>query len=91
MVYLRENEPDYYVNYNNNLLLFENKDVLIYKTVKAANDIDTIESFFKQRFLQSEKKGVGIKQLVNSSEFICNKSFEFDETIQYDHRLEFFQ
>jgi hypothetical protein len=85
-----KNEPDYYVNYNNTVLLFENKDVLINKTIKAANDIETIESFFKERFLQSKKKGVGIKQLVNSIEFICNKTFKFDETIQYNHRLEIF-
>ncbi|MBF6643910.1 MULTISPECIES: hypothetical protein [Chryseobacterium] len=85
-----KNEPDYYVNYNNTLLLFENKDVLISKTVKAANDMETIESFLKERFLQSEKKGVGIKQLVKSIEFIINKNFLFDETIRYDHRLEIF-
>lgn len=85
-----KNEPDYYVNYNNTLLLFENKDVLINKTVKAANDIEVIESFFKERFLQSKKKGVGIKQLVNSIEFIYNETFKFDETIQYNHRLEIF-
>ncbi|MDR6487212.1 hypothetical protein J2799_001697 [Chryseobacterium vietnamense] len=85
-----KNEPDYYVNYNNTVLLFENKDVLISKTVKAANDMESIESFLKERFLQSSKKGVGIKQLVNSIEFICKKTFKFDDTIQYDHKLEIF-
>lgn len=85
-----KNEPDYYVNYNNTLLLFENKDVLINKKIKASKDIETIESFLKERFLQSDKKGVGIKQLVNSIEFICSRTFLFDKTIRYDHKLEIF-
>lgn len=85
-----KNEPDYYLNYNNTLLIFENKDVLISKSIKSANDIETIENFLKERFLQSKKKGVGIKQLVNSIEFIYNQNFKFDNTIKYNHKIEIF-
>lgn len=84
------NEPDYYINYNNTILLFENKDILISKSIKSANDIGTIENFLKERFLQSKKKGVGIKQLVNSIEFIYTQNFKFDNTIKYNHKIEIF-
>lgn len=84
------NEPDYYINYNNTLLIIENKDILISKSIKSANDIETIENFLKERFLQSKKKGVGIKQLVNSIEFIYTQNFKFDHTIKYNHKIEIF-
>lgn len=85
-----KNEPDYYINYNNTILLFENKDILINKSIKSANDIETIDNFLKERFLQSKKKGVGIKQLVNSIEIIYNKNFIFDNTIKYNRKIEIF-
>lgn len=44
--------------------------------------------------MQSKKKrkikGVGIKQLVNSIEFIYNQNFKFDNTIKYNHKIEIF-
>lgn len=85
-----KNEPDYYINYNNTILLFENKDVLINKSIKSANDVETIENFLKERFLQNKNKGVGIKQLANSIEFIATKKFKFDDKIKYNHKIEIF-
>lgn len=83
------NEPDYYVNYNNTLFVFENKDVLIAKNIKAAKNIQTLENFLKERFLQSDK-GVGIKQLVNTIEFVRDNNFKFDNTINYNRKIEIF-
>lgn len=86
----KKNEPDYYVNYDNTIIIFENKDVLINKKIKSARDINTINEFLKDKFFHSKKKGVGINQLINSIESIFNKKFEFDEKIIYSKKIEIF-
>lgn len=86
----KNNEPDYYVNYNNNIILFENKDVLINKLVKSATEIETINNFLYERFVQSTKKDVGVKQLANSIESIYKNNFQFDGKIIYKKKIEIF-
>ncbi|MGV3697585.1 hypothetical protein [Flavobacterium sp.] len=86
----KENEPDYYVNYNNNLLIIENKDVLVNKTIKKATEIETINNFLHERFVHSGKKAIGINQLINSIESVYKEDFKFDEKINYKKRIEIF-
>lgn len=86
----KKNEPDFYINYNNTLLLFENKDVLIGKTIKSSTDVSNIDLFLKEKFYQSSKKGVGIKQIINSIQSIYKQNFEFDKQINYDKKIEIF-
>lgn len=69
-------EPDYYVRCKDRIFLFENKDVMIAKGVKASADIEKINEAFQTKF---NKKGVGIDQLIYSIEQIANKTFKYDD------------
>ena len=83
-------EPDYYINYKNSIILFENKDILINKNIKSAREIKVIKDFLNDKLFQSKKKGVGIKQLVNSIESIYKKTFVFDPHINYNKKIEIY-
>lgn len=86
----QENQLDYYVNYNNTIYLFENKDVLINKSIKATNSIEPLLVFLKQKFYLNKDKKVGIQQLVYSIEQIYNANFKFDDTINYNKKIQIF-
>lgn len=85
-----DGEPDYYIRHNNTVLLFENKDVLISKTVKSSANIDEINSILYEKFVNDGKKAVGIGQLVNSIEDIVNKNFQLDEYVNSDNVVNIF-
>lgn len=80
-------EPDYYLRYNNNIFLFENKDVLIAKAVKASADIEKINETLKIKFLGDENHKVGIGQLINTIEEILEKKFRFDTYVNSKNNL----
>ena len=74
-------EPDYCVRYNNDVFVFENKDVLVAKSIKASADIEQINNILKTKFLSDGKKSVGIGQIVNTIVEIGNKKFRFDDYV----------
>lgn len=85
-----DKEPDYYVRHNNRVYLFENKDVLIDKKVKVSGDILKIDKVLKERFLKSNKKAVGIGQLINSIEKIVDKTFEYDDYVNSKNNIKIY-
>src|SRR5690606_15031291 len=74
-----DNEPDYYVRHNNQVLLFENKDVLIAKSIKSSGDIQKINGVLKSKFLEVNNKPIGVGQLVTSIVQIIENDFKFDD------------
>jgi hypothetical protein len=83
-------EPDYYLRYNNNVFIFENKDVLIAKAIKASADIEQINEVLKTKFLIDGKKKVGIGQLINTTEEILEKKFRFDSYVNSKNNLKIY-
>ena len=86
----QDNEPDYYVRYNNAIYLFENKDVLISKSVKASRSIQPILDFLRLKFFLNKKKKVGIQQLIFSIQQICDNEFPFDDAVNLKQNFEIF-
>lgn len=80
-------EPDYYVRHNNDVFVFENKDVLVAKEIKASADIEKINSVLKKKFLQDGKKHVGIGQLISTIIEVANKTFQFDNYVNTKNSL----
>jgi hypothetical protein len=85
-----DGEPDYYVRHNNTIYLFENKDVLIAKSIKSSSDIEQINDYLKTRFFTDGTKAVGIGQLINSIEEIFIKEFRFDDFVNSKDTFEIF-
>jgi hypothetical protein len=85
-----DGEPDYYIRHGNTIFLFENKDVLISKSIKSSANIDEINTVLHEKFVHDGKKAVGIGQLVNSIEEIVNKSFQLDEYVNSENNLNIF-
>ncbi len=83
-------EPDYYLRHNNNIFVFENKDVLIAKAVKASADIEKINEVLKIKFLGDEHHKVGIGQLINTIEEILEKKFRFDSYVNSKNNLKIY-
>lgn len=83
-------EPDYYLRHNNNIFVFENKDVLIAKAVKASADIEKINETLKIKFLGDENHKVGIGQLINTIEEILEKKFRFDSYVNSKSNLKIY-
>ncbi|WP_035667079.1 hypothetical protein [Flavobacterium sp. KJJ] len=82
-----DNEPDYYVRHNNQVFLFENKDVLIAKEVKSSGNIETILKTFKEKFLEQKKKPIGIGQLVTTINHIVENEFKYDDYVNSKKNL----
>ncbi len=74
-----DNEPDYYLRYNNDIFLFESKDILINKSIKASHDLNAFKSELNKKLFVHDGKPVGIGQLISHIEKIITKSFEFDD------------
>lgn len=85
-----DGEPDYYLRQNNNVFIFENKDVLIAKAIKASADIEKINKVLKTKFLGDEKHKVGIGQLINTIEEILEKQFRFDSYVNSKNNLKIY-
>jgi len=74
----QDKEPDYYVRHNKRIYLFENKDVLVAGKVKSSGDINQMDQVLKSKFLETNKKAIGIGQLVNSIVQIVENNFNYD-------------
>lgn len=76
-------EPDFYVRDNNDVFIFENKDILVAKSIKASADIEQINTLLRTKFLydEKEKKHTGMGQLVSTIIEMQNKKFRFDDHI----------
>lgn len=85
-----DGEPDYYIRHNNTIFLFENKDVLVSKSVKSSANIEEINDVLHSKFVHDGAKSVGIGQLVNSITEIINKTFKLDEYVNSKNNLEIF-
>lgn len=82
-----DGEPDYYLRYEKNIFLFENKDVLVAKSLKSSGNIDDINSLLESKFVKDGKKSVGIGQIINSIQKIQDKKFRFDEGVNSDKKF----
>lgn len=84
----QDKEPDYYYRYNNDIFVFEYKDVLIAKEVKTSGDIGQITDALKKKFLinPTNKKPIGIGQLINHIKAIYENEFVYDENINLNKR-----
>jgi len=85
-----DGEPDYYVRHNNAIFLFENKDVLISKSIKSSANVEEINNILQSKFVADGKKAVGIGQLINSIEEIQDKKFSFDDYVNSKNSLEIY-
>lgn len=73
--------PDYYVRKNNNVFIFEFKDILIAKDIKSSADIDKILKTFKSKLLVENGKDIGIGQLASHIASIMNNDFKYDSYV----------
>jgi hypothetical protein len=80
---ITNDKPDYYIRHNNDIFIFECKDILINGEIKSSNDIEKIINEIKKKLL-FDKKDVGVGQLVNHISKIIEKKFEFDEYVNID-------
>ena len=85
-----DGEPDYYFRHNNTAYVFENKDVLIAKAIKASADISKINGVLKKKFLGTNSHPVGIGQIINTIFEILNKKFRFDEYVNSKNNLKIY-
>lgn len=85
-----DGETDYYVRHNNTIFLFENKDVLIAKTIKSSANIEEINAYLQSKFVHDGEKSVGIGQLVNLIKEIQEKKFRFDDYVNKKNGLEIY-
>lgn len=78
-----ERKPDYYVRYNNNLYVFEYKDVLFKKEVKISGNIELILDTLRKKLLfdPTNQRAVGIGQLINHIRAINEDKFIYDDKI----------
>ncbi|KAA6331317.1 hypothetical protein EZS27_020068 [termite gut metagenome] len=67
-------EPDYYARKNNDIFLFESKDILLNAEIKSSYDYNKIHDELRKKL--NEDKGV--KQLCSSIKNILNKEFPLD-------------
>lgn len=82
-----DGEPDYYIRYDKNIFLFENKDVLVSKSLKSSGNIDDINRLLESKFVKDGKKSVGIGQIINSIQEIQDKKFRYDEGVNSDKKF----
>lgn len=83
-----DKQPDYYYRYNNDIFIFEYKDVLIAKEIKTSGDIGQITDALKKKFLvnPTNKKPIGIGQLINNIKAISENNFIYDENINLNKK-----
>ncbi|MBD2704945.1 hypothetical protein IC229_30215 [Spirosoma sp. BT702] len=76
-------EPDLYIRNNNNIVLFESKDIQIESTVKMSSDYGIISDALKSKLYFDTKangniKPKAVKQLVLNLNRVLDKTFQFD-------------
>jgi hypothetical protein len=84
----KDKEPDYYYRYNNDIFVFEYKDVLIAKEIKTSGDIGQITDALEKKFLvnPTNKKPIGIGQLISHIKAISENEFVYDENINLNKK-----
>lgn len=70
-------EPDYYIRHGSKVYIFENKDNLVSKEVKASGNINEIDKMLRRNLVD----GKGVGQLVSRIEEIVNGKFKFDNYV----------
>lgn len=76
-------EPDFYFRSGNNILLFENKDIMISADTKRSGKYDEIETTINEKLI----KKAGICQLIHHIRNIDNKSFIWDKQLPKHPRV----
>ncbi|MEQ1554724.1 MAG: hypothetical protein ABL929_11125, partial [Ferruginibacter sp.] len=64
--------PDCYIKMDNDVLLFENKDILINGNIKASYNFESTINEIKKKLLLKKEKPVGIGQLVTHIKTLLN-------------------
>jgi len=70
---------DGYVRYNNDLYLFENKDILIGAAIKESYDIEVLFNEIKKKLLIEGTRPVGIGQLVTNIRRLLDGTNTYDK------------
>lgn len=78
-----QSEPDYYIRYENKIIIFEIKDILIDKDVKISGNTPKILETLKNKLFKDKEssKPIGIGQLITHIKSITEKKFLFDDYI----------
>lgn len=76
-------EPDFYYRDGNNILLFENKDVLIADYIISSGDYNEIEKVLNQKLVNE----AGISQLLYNIKAIDSNKFVWDKSIPKKPRV----
>lgn len=78
-----QSEPDYYIRYENKIIIFEIKDILIDKDVKISGYTPKILETLKNKLFKDKEssKPIGIGQLITHIKSITEKKFLFDDYI----------
>lgn len=70
---------DYYIRYENNVIIVEFKDVLLSATLKEQSDKEPLYKELDKKFYENQKKDPkGIQQLFNAASYLENNNPEFD-------------
>lgn len=72
---------DCYLRIQNDIFLFENKDIFIGAGIKSAYDFEALVSELKKKLLVKQNTPVGIGQLVTNIRKLLDKSNNFDEDV----------
>jgi hypothetical protein len=70
--------PDCYIRQGNNLMLFENKDILIGAKIKGAYDFEVLIAELKKKLLLEGNRAVGIGQIINNIRKLLTGENTFD-------------
>lgn len=76
-------EPDFYFRDGNNILIFENKDVLIADDIISSGDYDKIEKTLNQKLVND----AGVSQLLYNIKAIDSNKFVWDKSIPKKPRV----
>lgn len=82
---------DYYLRVDNNVFIFESKDIFIRADIKESYDFSNYEKALREKlyFEKNKKKedAKAVRQLVNFSKIILNKDFEVDKGFCEGHNI----
>jgi hypothetical protein len=76
--------PDCYLRLENDIFLFENKDILINARIKSSYDFEALINEIKKKLVFDNEKPVGIGQLITNIKKLLKKENKFDEGFNPD-------
>ncbi len=75
-------EPDFYLRDGNNIILFENKDIMIHDYIISSKQYDLLEQDLNKKLVKK-----GIHQLIYNIKQIENKTFKWDSDLPNNPKI----